>query len=94
LTAVGVGHKPQSFPLVGSADTASRQYGRPAGVTAAFQVSEHSIEPCLANRRRNLFSKDDWRPALADEPVELGPQVASVRRAFSLSGNAERLAGA
>jgi hypothetical protein len=41
-----------------------------------------------------LFSKDDWRAALADEAVELRPEVPVVVEALALSGCTERLAGA
>jgi hypothetical protein len=40
-----------------------------------------------------LLSKDDWRAALGNEPVELGPKVALVGKSCALSGGAERLAG-
>jgi hypothetical protein len=56
-----------------------------------FQVSEYSIEPAKPILARNLLSKDDWRAALADEAVELRPEVAVVSGAESLAGGAEGL---
>jgi hypothetical protein len=90
--AKGVGHKPQAVPSVGRVDGTSRDNGRPAGVTDAFQVSEHSVEPVLANRRRNLLSHEDSGPSGTGEPKIVGPQVPIVSLGFSLAGDAERLA--
>jgi hypothetical protein len=65
--AFGVGHEPASLSDMRSADAASWQYGRPAGVAFCFQVSENNVEPALSNCRVNLLSKDDCRAALRDE---------------------------
>lgn len=90
---VGVGHKPETVPSVGRVDGTSRDNGRPAGVADAFQVSEHSVEPILANRRRNLFSHEDSGPAGTGESKKVGPQVPIVSLRFSFARDAERLAG-
>jgi hypothetical protein len=45
-------------------------------------------------RRTDLFSDDNTGPALADEPEELGPEVALVGKSFAGPGDAERLARA
>src|SRR5690606_1277064 len=66
----------------------------PDGVTVSFQVSLNKIDPAVSNRCINLFAKDDWRAALADETVEGGPEVAVVGRAFAASSGREGLAGA
>ena len=76
------------------ADARSAQIDSPNGVARCFQVSVYSVEPAEAVLARNLLSKDNWRAALCDEPVELGPEVALVFDAFALTGGAERLAGA
>lgn len=76
--AVGVGHEPKSLSDVRRADATSWQYGRPAGVAFAFQVSENSVEPTPSNRRFNLLSKDDCRAALGDERKPRRPQVTFV----------------
>lgn len=77
---------------MGRIDGTSRDNGRPAGVADSFQVSEHSVEPVLANRRRNLLSHDDSGPSGTDEPKKVGPQVPIVSLGFALAGNRERLA--
>jgi hypothetical protein len=41
-----------------------------------------------------LFAHADWRAALADESVPVGPEVAVVGKAFALARDRERLAGA
>jgi hypothetical protein len=90
----GVGHEPKSLSDVRRADAASWQYGRPAGVAFAFQVSENSVEPAPSNRRLNLLSKDDCRAALGDERKPRRPQVAFVIGRLAFAGGAEGLAGA
>ena len=52
------------------------------------------VEPAEAVLARNLLSKDDWRSALCDEPMELRPEVALVFDALALTCGAERLTGA
>jgi len=73
---------------------ASWQYCRPEGVTFAFQVIGHGVEPSVPNRPCNLFSKDDWRAALANEPEPRWPKVPIVGEAFALTRLAKRLARA
>jgi len=63
-----VGHEVNPLPDVRRPDAASREIDRPAGVVHLLHFSEKSIEPTDSNRRTNLFSKDDCRAALADEP--------------------------
>jgi hypothetical protein len=76
------------------ADARSAQICRPDGVARCFHVRLYSVEPSEAVLARNLLSKDDWRAALCDEAIELGPEVPLVGKSCSLSGGAERLAGA
>jgi hypothetical protein len=76
------------------ADARSRENRRCAGVSFFFQVIEYQVEPSVLNRRLNLFSKDCWRAALADEPEPIGPQVPGVLDAPVPPGIGERLAGA
>jgi hypothetical protein len=90
----GVGHKPKAVSAMGRADGTSRDNGRPAGVTDSFQVSRHSVEPILANRRRNLFSHDDSGTAGFDKTEENWPEMTFVAFAFLGAGDRERLAGA
>ena len=79
---------------MGRIDGTSRDHGRPAGVADAFQVSEHSVEPVLANRSRNLFSHEDSGPPGTGEPEKVGPQVPLVVVSEAFAGRAERLARA
>jgi hypothetical protein len=92
--AVGVGHPIQPLPDVRRADAASRGIERPAGVVRTFQVSEYTVEPSETVAARYLLAKHDVRSALADEPEELGPQVARVICPTSTAGDREGLAGA
>ena len=73
VPAIGVGHEPQSCPLVRGADARSRETDRPDGVADSFHVSLNKIEPAVLNRRLNLLAKDDARAALLDEVVPGGP---------------------
>jgi hypothetical protein len=92
---VGVGHplsnKPEALADVRGTDARSAQICRPEGVARCFHVRLYSVEPAEAVLARNLLSKDDWRAALADEPVELGPEVALIGKSCPLSGGAEGL---
>ena len=69
---------------MGRIDGTSRDNSRPAGVADAFQVSEHSVEPILSNRCRNLLSHDDIGPAGTNECEEDGPEVALVLLACAI----------
>lgn len=91
-SAISVGDEPQAITTVRPVDGTSRDNGRPPGVTDAFQVSKHSVEPCLANRRRNLLSHCDSGPSGTDEAKVVGPQVPIVSLGFAFAGDAERLA--
>jgi hypothetical protein len=74
---LGVG-QPCSDPVeplsdVRSTDARSAGIDRPAGVSRSFQVSLYKVEPSEAVLACNLFSNDDWRAALRDEPMEGWP---------------------
>jgi hypothetical protein len=74
---------------VGRVDGTSWQYCRPDGVTLAFHVSKHSVEPKF--RARNLLSKDNCRAALADEIEPDRPEVSGIAEPAALARDAERL---
>jgi hypothetical protein len=76
------------------ADATSWQYGRPAGVAFAFQVSANKIEPAPSKRRFNLLSKDCCRAPLGDERKPARPQVTLVIGRLACAGCREGLAGA
>jgi hypothetical protein len=87
-------NKPEALADVRGADARSAQIRHPNGVSRYFQVSAYSVEPAEAVLARNLLSKDNWRAALCDEPMELGPEVTLVGKSCSFSGGAEWLAWA
>jgi len=91
---MGVGHPIRTLSDMGSADARSAQICRPEGVSLAFHVRRYKVEPSEAVFTRNLFSKDDWRPALADEMQERWPYMPLVRKPLSFACRAERLAWA
>jgi hypothetical protein len=93
---VGVGHADpvESLPDMRRPDARSAQIGSRPGISHTFQVSEHSGEPFSPSLARNLFAKNRCRSALADEPVELWPQVPGVCGSRAFAGDAEGLAGA
>jgi hypothetical protein len=78
---------------LGRPDARSRENCRPEGIAMSFQVSRHKVEPSHASRAFNLFSKDEVRAALADEPVEGWPKVPLVIKPAAFACRAERLAG-
>jgi hypothetical protein len=96
--ANGVGqafsNEPEALADMRGADARSAQICRPDGVARCFHVRLYSVEPLKAVLARNLLSKDNWRMALADEPMKLRPEMPFVGKPCSFSGGAERLAGA
>ena len=72
-TVNGVGHEPQPLADVRGADARSRNTGRREGVADSFHVSLNKVEPSEAVIARNLFTKDNRRLTLTDEPVPGGP---------------------
>jgi hypothetical protein len=92
--ACGVGHPVEALSDVRSADARRAQISRCAGVARSFQVSLYKVEPLEAIFACNLLAKDDWRPALADESKELGPEMSLVGKSGAFTGGAKRLTGA
>ena len=90
----GVGHEPQSLSDMRRTEARSRDTDRRDGVTDSFHVSLNKVEPAMADRRFNLFTKDSDRAALADEIEPGRPQVAFVTNSRAFSCCAEWLAGA
>jgi hypothetical protein len=52
----------------------------------------YKVDPRICVLARNLLSKNDWRAALLDEPVESRPEVPLVIKRKSFACRAERLA--
>ncbi len=92
--AAGGGHEVEPLPDVRSTDARSRDTCRPEGVADSFQVSLNKVEPAVANRCFNLLTKDDWRTALLDEEMPVGPKVPLVVKSSIAASCAERLARA
>jgi hypothetical protein len=90
--ASGVGHPIKPVPDVRSTDARRRERHRPEGVAHSFQVILYKVEPRPDIVARNLLSNDDWRAALADEMMEVRPQVPLVIKPSSFACRAERLA--
>jgi len=90
--AVGVGHPVEPVTDVRSTDARSRERRCPEGVTHGFQVSLYKVDPRVSVLACNLLSKDDWRLALADEPMEVRPEVPLVIKPSSRACLGERLA--
>jgi hypothetical protein len=91
VPAIGVGHPISSLADVRRALASSAQIGGPAGISCRFQVKAYSGEPFTSILARRLFSKDDWRFALADEPVKNRPKVAFIEMACFWSSDRKRL---
>jgi hypothetical protein len=66
---VGVPHPVASVADVRCPDARSRERDRPEGVGQGFHVILNKVDPEVDRLARNLLSKDDWRPALLDEPM-------------------------
>jgi len=88
----GVGHPVRSVAYVRGTDARRRERDSPEGITQGFQVSLYKVEPRLCVLACNLLSKDDCRLALADEPMEVRPQVPLVIKPSARACRAERLA--
>src|ERR1700744_974208 len=89
---IGVGHEESSVSDVRRADARRRKSDRSAGVTHGFQVSENKVDPRPDSFACNLLAKDDWRAALADEPVPGRPEVPLVINPTACASHGERLA--
>lgn len=89
---VGVTHPKKSVADVRGTDARRRKRDGPEGVTHGFQVSVYKVDPRPDRFARNLFSKDDWRLALFNEPKERRPQVPWILKPRSSACRAERLA--
>jgi hypothetical protein len=90
----GVSHPVKPLSDVRRADAVCAQYTMPDGVAFSLQVCTYSVEPAVADRAFNLFTKDAVRAALADEAEERGPEVPVVALGFPLPRRRERLTGA
>lgn len=91
LNTVGVGQYEQSPPNLSSACFSRREQSRQHAETHASKVSgdlgkSQAEVPC------DVFEEDEPGPDLADDPRDVGPEVARVGSTPALAGGAERLA--
>jgi hypothetical protein len=76
------------------ADARNRERDCRKGVSQGFHVRLNKVAPGIGSLCRNLLSKDNWRAALRNEAVKLGPKVAVVVKAAPSARGAEWLTGA
>ena len=79
-------------PLVRRADLCRREQTRRRRVAHAPKFSEHGFKP-EGDVTRDVFEKHPFGGAFADDPCDLGPEVAGIIGATPLSSGAEGLAG-
>jgi hypothetical protein len=80
---------------MGSVDTASRKYERLDFVALIFHVRTHLLENQSLrpiNNSGNVFAHDPSGTNLPNSSKHLRPEIAGISRAFSITGDAERLA--
>jgi hypothetical protein len=99
VTVLGVGQpincgEVEALADVRAVEARSAQITRPEGVVRPFHVSRYKIEPAKSVLARNLFSSNDWRSKLGDEPMPVRPKVPLVSKPTASACRAERLAGA
>ena len=79
-------------PLVRRADFSRAEQTRRRRVAHAPKLSEDGLEP-EGDVPSDVFEEDPFRTAFADDPGDVGPEVAGIIGAAALSGRAEGLAG-
>ncbi|MDP5308410.1 hypothetical protein Q5Y72_15110 [Paracoccus sp. 2205BS29-5] len=79
-------------PLVRRTDFCRAEQTRRRRVTQFPKLSEHGFE-AEGDVTGDVFEKDPFGAAFGDDTGDLGPEVAGIVRAATLSGGAEGLAG-
>jgi hypothetical protein len=87
-----VGQDEDAQPLVRRADFCRREQTRRRRVAHAPKLSQDSFKP-EGDVPGDVFEKDPFGAAFADDAGDVGPEVAGVVGATALSGGAEGLAG-
>jgi hypothetical protein len=87
-----VGHNEAPVSEVRRTDARSRNNERPDGVAETLQVRSAIVER-HADEASNVLSKHPSGPELRHDPAHLRPEETVIRRASSLPGATERLAG-
>lgn len=86
-----MGEDEEPLPLVGRADFHRREEARRKAVTHADQ-SAADFGEAEAEMMGDIFEKDERGLDLADNPSDVGPEVARVLRASAFACDGERLA--
>ena len=81
-----------SLALMPRADAASRKYEWENSVSRFCQVKYRLVEPHM-DEASNILPKHPMGPQFGNNAAHFRPQVALIRKAFSLPGSRERLAG-
>lgn len=89
---LGVGQEKAPLSEVRGTDASSRNNERPDGVAETLQVRSAIVER-HADEASNVLSKHPSGPELRHDPAHLRPEETVIRRASSLPGAGERLAG-
>ena len=88
---IGVGQDEDPEPLVRRADFCRAKQARRRRVAHAPKLSQDGLKP-EGDMAGDVFKKDPFGAAFADDTGDLGPQVAGIIGPATLSGGAERLA--
>ena len=80
-----------SLALMPRADAASRKYEWENSVSRFCQVKNRFVEPHI-DEASNIFPKHPMGPQFGNNAAHFRPQVALIRKSFSLPGGRERLA--
>ncbi len=78
-------------PLVRRADFCRREQARRRRVAHAPKLSQDGLKP-EGDVTGDVFEEDPFRAALADDPRDIGPEVARIIGAAAFPGRAEGLA--
>ena len=90
--SAGCRNAPETITSMRRVDGTSWKYVCIEGVTRAFQVSTHSVEPILASRCINFLEKEDAGTVRIDESKVVGPQMPAITGAELFACRAEWLA--
>ena len=87
-----MGQDEDAVPLVRRANFCRREETRRRRVTHAPKLSQDGFK-AEADVTGDVFEKDPFGTAFADDPCNVGPEVAGIVGTAALSRRAERLAG-
>jgi hypothetical protein len=87
-----VGQDEDPEPLMRRADLCRREQARRRRVAQSPKLSEDGLE-AKGDVPGDVFEKDPFGTAFADDPRDVGPEVAGIVGPAALTGRAEGLAG-